>query len=201
MGTRNLTLVRLGGKYKVAQYGQYDGYPEAVGAGIVEVLKTYPREQIETAIAACAFATPDDIETRWAAAHAREDLYVSKWPWLSRSCAGDDLLRLLMGETLRQPISRSIWRGPVDVIRDQRAFAKDGLFCEYCYLIDFDRNVFEIYISGSHAVEGTVPPEFEDNQNGDGYHPVKLAGTWPIDELPSVDQMDKACEKIMEGAA
>ena len=35
MGTRNLTIVYYDGDYRVAQYGQWDGYPE--GAGI-EVL-------------------------------------------------------------------------------------------------------------------------------------------------------------------
>jgi len=28
MGTRNLTCVMKDGQYKVAQYGQWDGYPE-----------------------------------------------------------------------------------------------------------------------------------------------------------------------------
>ena len=28
MGTRNLTVVYLDGQYKVAQYGQWDGYPK-----------------------------------------------------------------------------------------------------------------------------------------------------------------------------
>lgn len=31
MGTRNLTAVYLDGQYKVAQYGQWDGYPEGQG--------------------------------------------------------------------------------------------------------------------------------------------------------------------------
>lgn len=33
MGTRNLTAVYLDGQYKVAQYGQWDGYPEGQGNG------------------------------------------------------------------------------------------------------------------------------------------------------------------------
>lgn len=32
MGTRNLTAVYIDGEYKVAQYGQWDGYPEGPGA-------------------------------------------------------------------------------------------------------------------------------------------------------------------------
>src|SRR5574337_1233174 len=38
MGTRNLTAVMMNGEYKVAQYGQWDGYPEGQGKTILEFL-------------------------------------------------------------------------------------------------------------------------------------------------------------------
>ena len=38
MGTRNLVCVVKGGEYKVAQYGQWDGYPTGQGETIVEFL-------------------------------------------------------------------------------------------------------------------------------------------------------------------
>ena len=43
MGTRHLICVKLDGEYKIAQYGQWDGYPE--GAGL-EVLR-FLRERME----------------------------------------------------------------------------------------------------------------------------------------------------------
>ena len=39
MGTRNLTIVHKNGEYKVAQYGQWDGYPEGLGATLLNFLK------------------------------------------------------------------------------------------------------------------------------------------------------------------
>lgn len=40
MGTRNLTCVVLNDEFKIAQYGQFDGYPVGVGVGICEFLQT-----------------------------------------------------------------------------------------------------------------------------------------------------------------
>ena len=40
MGTRNLTMViDQKGKKKVAQYGQWDGYPSGVGANVLKFLE------------------------------------------------------------------------------------------------------------------------------------------------------------------
>ncbi len=39
MGTRNLTCVYLDGKCKVAQYGQWDGYPEGQGVTCLNFLR------------------------------------------------------------------------------------------------------------------------------------------------------------------
>ncbi len=39
MGTRNLTIVQSDGKYKVAQYCQWDGYPSGQGITILNALR------------------------------------------------------------------------------------------------------------------------------------------------------------------
>ena len=38
MGTRHMIGVVSDGKYRVAQYGQWDGYPSGQGVGILEFL-------------------------------------------------------------------------------------------------------------------------------------------------------------------
>lgn len=40
MGTRNSTLVKSKGKVKVAQYGQWDGYPTGQGQTIADFLNS-----------------------------------------------------------------------------------------------------------------------------------------------------------------
>lgn len=60
MGTRNLTCVVLDGEYKVAQYGQWDGYPEGQGRTILEFLSQEgAQEQLKLALKRCRFL---DIE-------------------------------------------------------------------------------------------------------------------------------------------
>ncbi|MBD0542281.1 hypothetical protein HPJ54_05685, partial [Acinetobacter baumannii] len=39
MGTRHLICVQHNNEYKVAKYGQWDGYPSGQGVGILEFLK------------------------------------------------------------------------------------------------------------------------------------------------------------------
>ena len=43
MGTRNLTAVYYKGEYKIAQYGQWDGYPD--GQGVVAL--SFLRERMD----------------------------------------------------------------------------------------------------------------------------------------------------------
>ncbi len=43
-GTRNLTCVVVGGEYKVAQYGQWDGYPSGQGLTALNFLRGMDRE-------------------------------------------------------------------------------------------------------------------------------------------------------------
>ena len=41
MGTRNLTIVKLDGKVRVAQYGQWDGYPTGQGETVAEFVNSH----------------------------------------------------------------------------------------------------------------------------------------------------------------
>lgn len=49
MGTRSLICVFKDGEYKVAQYSQWDGYPEGHGIGVLKFLtKEMDRNLFET---------------------------------------------------------------------------------------------------------------------------------------------------------
>ena len=61
MGTRNLTVVVVNKKVKVAQYGQWDGYPTGLGTDLLKLLKNRDnREAIKSVVSKCKF-----IESRF----------------------------------------------------------------------------------------------------------------------------------------
>lgn len=82
---------------------------------------------------------------------------------------------------------------------DGSAFAADSLFCEYGYVIDLDRRVFEVYEGFQTAphdqgrfTRSDVPePSY---RGGPRYYPIKLAVSWPLDELPSDEEFIKFFE-------
>ena len=45
MGTRNLVAVQIDGQYKIAQYGQWDGYPSGKGLEVLEFLRERMNEE------------------------------------------------------------------------------------------------------------------------------------------------------------
>ena len=62
MGTRHLTAVFLDGKYRVAQYGQWDGYPERAGRNCLNFARTIveksARAKFADKVRNCSWATP-----------------------------------------------------------------------------------------------------------------------------------------------
>ena len=56
MGTRNLIAVQLDGKYRIAQYGQWDGNPENAGVDVLTFLRErLDRAKFKKALKKCKF--------------------------------------------------------------------------------------------------------------------------------------------------
>lgn len=181
MGTRNLTVVKLDGEYKIAQYGQWDGYPEGQGIKCLNFFRNLYsdkrfREEFEQKLRLCRFASDEELE---------RDFYTKKnwwniYPELTRD-VGADVLNIVSNCENGLVLYNSI------------DFAADSLFCEYAWVIDLDENKFEGYTGFNEK------PLSEDDRfyflhekEERGYHGVKLCAKWDIESLPSDIQFYEA---------
>jgi hypothetical protein len=185
MGTRNLIAVQLDGEYRVAQYGQWDGYPSGQGAEVLEFLSNWDRPLFEKKLRAVNFYTPDELAAIWREAGADEAGYINydaaqrqhrRTPEISRD-AGADILKMVQDRPEGIALKNSI------------DFAGDSLMCEYAYVIDLDANVLEVFkgFNNEPLPEGarfTNAP-----RRGDEYYPVRLAASYPLGALPTVEKM------------
>jgi len=177
LGTRNLTIVHKNGEYKVAQYGQWDGYPEGLGITLLNFLKSVNINSFRNAIDKVSFYTKEELENiDKYIEETRKDIPNYNWqkqfPHLSRDCGGDILNHI-------------VFKG-VKKVKNHINFAADSLFCEWAYVIDLDTNKFEVY-QGFNEEKLNADERFfylEDKSEGN-YHPVKFVKAYDIDNLPN----------------
>lgn len=210
MGTRNLTCVVLGGEFKVAQYCQWDGYPDGQGKTVLEFLSQFSKPEYalmdpETAqectaklikpfidkVDALRVATEDEIKQLWLEVGADDSGWVTidvsnrmaqKYPQFQRNM-GADVLQAIMD-------------GKVDTVDLQTDFAQDGLFCEYAYVVDLDSLTLHAYVGfckNSGADHGHFAPKdgSEAKPNDSCYYPVVFVKAWPIYNLPEIKQFKR----------
>jgi hypothetical protein len=175
MGTRNLTCVFLNGEYKIAQYGQWDGYPSGQGATVLNFLKKTNLSKFKEKVKKVKFLTDAEVGDI-------NDKYGENWkehyPQLSRD-QGAEILNF-------------VDKGTEELV-DNLSFAdnKRGFGCEFCYVVDFDNNSFESYTCHRSS------PFFDDNN--DRFENLKLMKTYSLDQLPTekefVDTLEPSDEE------
>lgn len=179
MGTRHLTAVMKDNEYKVAQYGQWDGYPSGQGVDILNFLHSLREniysKQFLAKLDGLTFITDGEIdEINKRIESEKISNWQSIWPELSRDTGGK-ILELIMNA--ESPMK----------LRNGIDFAADSLFCEYAYVIDFDKKTFEVFQGFNQD-----PLQETDRFYGyirDGrqneYHPVRLIRSYQLDLLPT----------------
>lgn len=192
MGTRNLTAVYYNGEYRIAQYGQWDGYPEGQGHTVLEFLNN-PKvdlEKFKEYLMKLSWITEEEYRTRWAEAGANPD---------------SDFVDMKIAEDFRElypELSRDTGAGVLERVYEKKGelklqnnieFAQDSLFCEWAYVIDLDANTLEVYrgfvlepIEGDERFFNEEPPE--KNKTGNTYYPISLFHRYSLEELPSADE-------------
>ena len=135
MGTRNLTkVIDRNGEIKVAQYGQWDGYPS--GQGLNALYHATAHRAIEAGLA----------KVRWAEQEELDKIYASL-PEMNRFGTDDSKAFGLMYPNLTRDTCADIlgvvaWSIGEVILVDESEFENDGLFCEGVYTIDLQKRKF-----------------------------------------------------------
>lgn len=199
MGTRGLTCIVKGNEYKVSNYNQWDSYPGGQGATALDFLKTKLNlELFNHKVAAVQVLTDEarqDMLVECGAERGSEwismdvsDKFKEKFPYLHRDC-GAEILEFVQN----QPEGIAL--------TPQLNFAADSLFCEWAYVVDLDKNTFEIY-KGFNKTPLTPEDRFfflseaahVERRGSDQYYPVKLVKSYSLFELPDEETFNQECD-------
>lgn len=192
MGTRNLTVVVFGEEIRVAQYGQWDGYPSGNGVVILDFLRNKMNAKFFSGLLRTKFIDNKEIQKKWKNVGADDSVMVDmgvaekfkeKYFQLSRDCGANVLEHI-------QNTSGNIELG------NEFVFGGDSLFCEWAYVVDLDNNCLEVYAGFNKT-----------SLNGDGrfayleksweeYKPIKLIKKYDLDALPQKRDFVRELEKL-----
>jgi hypothetical protein len=199
MGTRNLTMVIHKGETKIAQYGQWDGYPSGQGLTALNFLKSMNRDTFERKLALIYFGGDKEEKERdeyfksigspdGGLTMEQAKKYHKKYPMLTRD-NGAEILNLVYKN------DEKTW------LTDSSDFAEDGLYCEWAYVIDLDKNTFEVYkgfnkkpMKKTERFYKSEPKDYNCKGVGN-YYPARLVKKYKLDNLPDKDKFLKECEK------
>lgn len=205
MGTRSLTCICHNGVYKLANYAQWDGYPSGMGRDILRFLNTHNvlDKFFVMKVDAIRMLRDDECEKFLnkieAVAKTFDVDITSICPQLSRD-VGADILTY---------ISNSNAFGAGLVTMDSLNFAADSCICEYAYVLDLDKQTFEVYegfntqrladgerfARFNDMAEQQHAKEIEEGFDGECYYPVKLVRAYSLNVLPTEEQFLKDFEK------
>lgn len=139
MGTRNLTkVVDADGITRVAQYGQWDGYPEYTGKRILDFISEYKMlDKIESSLVKARFATQEELAEISKPFVNEEDMmtfeqgqeFAVMYPSLTRD-TGCDILKVLVYSNAYVPL------------QDESEFENDDLYCEGVYTLNYQTREF-----------------------------------------------------------
>lgn len=217
MGTRHLTLVQQGQQIKVAQYGQWDGYPAGQGEKVLNFLRTADMNKFKTQLLKTYFVNEgspmlkeidkvfekfnkkyqkltkeknwDDISNRAASLLSKKDEFLYR---LFTRDTGAKILQLIYDATGIKDATGAK-RIPLN---DSSNFAGDSLFCEWAYLINLDENTLEVYRGFNQK-----PLEIGDRFYGAplecaGYCPIRLLKTYKLNRLPKLENFVKELKRL-----
>jgi hypothetical protein len=210
MGTRHLITIVADGEFKLAQYGQWDGYPSGQGLKILEFLSAGEGniEGLRRNVGQLHFVDQKEADAlyktvgisagqRWINID-QSDALKKALPSLHRDTGADILDLIARGrvnyEKPKETITFERWLfegNPRIPTFNSIEFA--GEFgCEWAYAIDLDNDTLEVY-EGRCEIEGertrfTELIKKAYQGSGETPHFPRMVGQYKLDALPSWEQ-------------
>lgn len=148
MGTRNLTMViDQEGDKKIAQYGQWDGYPSGVGISVLEFLKNKELfENLKSNLSKVRFIDEDGVDKEFMDSYNKNTPERSSDPdnrtleqikWFQKYAHRD------LAEEVLTNIANS--EDEEILLLDREETAKGGGWVEYSYVINLQKNTLSVH--------------------------------------------------------
>jgi hypothetical protein len=147
MGTRNLTkVIDKDNVVRVAQYGQWDGYPEYSGTRMLSFISEHGMiDKIEKSLVKCRLTKNEDEVMaaydvysdgpKWESLREEPNGYGIAFPSLSRD-TGVDILKVI------------VYSNEEVLLWDDREFENDDLMCEGVYTLNYYSRTFTSTYNG-----------------------------------------------------
>jgi len=138
MGTRHATIVIAGGKNKIAQYGQWDGYPDGQGLTVLNFLTVEGNiERLKAGIKKVRFATKKDEKDK--EVFFKEMGCEDGWMNMTQAEAFKDKYPLLSRDVGAEILEAVSSLEDEAFLVDSSDFVNDGLFCEWAWEVNLDK--------------------------------------------------------------
>lgn len=186
MGTRNLTIVILEKETKVAQYGQWDGYPGGVGSGILKFLTSDKFQSFKENLSKVRFIDSEGKDKEFIEEYDKNAPKWSNEPD-NRTEEQKDWFKKFKTRDLAEEVLTNIadFKGKEILLGNDYSFATDSLMCEWAYVIDLDKNTFEIYEGFNKTPLNESDRFYSITKEDGGYYPIKMIKSYDLSELPT----------------
>ena len=188
MGTRNLTMViDKKGETKIAQYGQWDGYPDGQGVTVLNFIKSEENiKKLQSKLDDVRFLDRDGRDKEFIEEYSKNTPEWSNDPD-NRTPEQKRWFETYVSRNIAGEILSNVANSNDSDIRldDSTSFAADSLFCEWAYVVDFEKGTFEVY-TGFNKSELDKDARFVNikPEKDSEYSPVALVKEYKLTELP-----------------
>lgn len=185
MGTRHLTIVQLNNEYKVAQYGQWDGYPSGQGKTVHRFLKNADLSKFKEQLKKVRFVNDDEIGKMYEEAGVKIDeggwisigdaqKFKNRFPQLDRDMGAGVLWHVLDSKDDEILLENTI------------TFAGNSLFCEWAWLINLDTEELEVYtgFNKEPLPDGAKFKGVKRLEDNTEYYEISLLHSFKFSEIP-----------------